>query len=69
MNSRQKLDMALAYAHMTKAELARRIGCTPQLLSYKLKNDKLYTEDWEKIGKAIGADIDIIIAFADGTKI
>ena len=69
MNTRQKIEMALGYVHMSKAALARRIGWTAQMLHARLASGKLSAEDWQRIGEAIGADIDTVISFPDGTKI
>ena len=69
MSNRQKIEMALAYIHMTKAELARRIGWTPQMLQGRLESGKFTEADWARIGEAIGAKVETSIIFPDGTKI
>ena len=46
MTAKQLVDMALAYAGMSKSELARRLNWSPQLLSKRLNTGKFSVEEW-----------------------
>lgn len=65
----QKLKMALAYAGVSQAELARRIGTTPPNLNQKVKRNTLTKEEMEQIAAAIGGTWRAEFVFADGTAI
>jgi hypothetical protein len=62
--------MALAYQGIPNAELARRLGWSPQLLNKRLSTGKFTVDEWEEIGKAIGAEPRVVsFRFPDGTII
>jgi len=70
----QKLSQALGYLGMSQADLARKMygadSASPaQRLSSKLKTAKYSQEDFDMIGRAIGAEIEISIKFPDGKTI
>lgn len=65
----QKLKMALAYAGVSQAELARRIGTTPPNLNQKVKRNTLTKEEMEQIATALGGTWRAEFVFADGTAI
>lgn len=69
MTARQKIEMALAYQHMSNADLARKLGWSPQLLNKRLNTGKFSLEEWDVIGAAIGAKADVRFVFSDGTQI
>ena len=69
MIARQIIEMALGYAQLSKTDLAARLGWSPQLLNKRLNTGKFTVEEWEQIGKAIGADCRIIFQFPDGKEI
>ncbi|MBR4472539.1 MAG: hypothetical protein IKS55_02770 [Oscillospiraceae bacterium] len=69
MTARQIIEMALAYASLTKADLALRLGWSPQLLNKRLNTGKFSVEEWEQIGKAIGANCRIAFTFPDGKEV
>lgn len=69
MTVKQLIDMACAYSGMSKAELARNAGWSPQTLSNRINTGKFSIEDWEKIGNAMGATVKIVIEFPDGKRI
>lgn len=69
MTVKQLIDMACAYSGMSKADVARCAGWSPQTLSNRIKTGKFSMEDWRKIGNALGATIKIVIEFPDGRKI
>lgn len=67
MNIEQKIKMALAYAGISQAELARRLGTTPSNLNQKIKRNTLTMEDMEKIAQAMGGNWKAEFDFPDGT--
>lgn len=69
MTVKQLIDMACAYSGMSKADLARNAGWSPQTLSNRINTGKFSMEDWEKIGEALGASVKIVIEFPDGKRI
>ena len=69
MTVKQLIDMACAYSSMSKADLARNAGWSPQTLSNRINTGKFSMEDWEKIGNALGATVKIVIEFPDGKRI
>ena len=69
MTVKQLIDMACAYSGISKADLARNAGWSPQSLSNRISTGKFSMEDWGTIGKALGAKVKITIEFPDGKKI
>lgn len=69
MTALQLIEMAVAHQHISKAELARRLGWSPQLLSKRLKTAKFTVEEWEEIAKALGGEFKYGISFGDGDTI
>lgn len=66
MDFRQKLTLALVYRGMSQADLARKIGISPQNLSYKLKTARMSESDLEMIAEAIGCKIEQVFTFDMG---
>ena len=69
MTVKQLIDMACAYSGISKADLARNAGWSPQSLSNRISTGKFSMEDLDTIGKALGAKVKITIEFPDGKKI
>ena len=46
--------VACARAGITQAELARRMGMTPQLLHGRLKTGRITLEEWDAMARALG---------------
>lgn len=69
MTAKQKIVMALAYAELTQAELARRLGMQPQLLNQRMATGRFTIDEWEKIAEAIGAKLDIAFVFEKGVRV
>ena len=69
MTARQVVEMALAYCGISNAELARRLGWSPQLLNKRLNTGKFTMEEWEQIGEALGASAKLSFTFPDGKTI
>lgn len=64
-----KIKMAEAYAKVSEADLARRLGKTPQAFGQRMKTGKFSSEDLESIAAALGAEVKITFTFPDGTVI
>ena len=69
MTTKQLIEMAIGYAGITKADLARKLGWSPQTLSNRINTGKFSVEEWEQIGEAIGASTQITFTFPDGKTI
>lgn len=69
MTAKQLIEMACAYAGMSKADLARNLGWSPQTLSNRLNTEKFTVEEWQQIGQALGATAQIVFTFPDGKEI
>lgn len=69
MTIEQKIKMALSYAGMSQAELARRIGTTPSNLNQKVKRNTITKEEMEEIATALGGRWKAEFVFEDGTVI
>lgn len=69
MTIEQKIKMALAYADISQAELARRIETTPSNLNQKIKRNTLTMEDMEKIAEVLGGKWRAEFIFPNGTVI
>jgi len=69
MSTEQKIKMALAFKGISQAELARRIGTTPQNFNIKLKKNTLTNKDLEQIAAALGGIWRAEFVFDDGTVI
>lgn len=64
-----KIKLAEAYAKISEAELARRIGTTSQAFGQRMKTGKFSSEDLNKIATAFGAEFVCSFRFPDGTSI
>lgn len=69
MDISTKIKLALTYAKISEAELARRIGTSSQALGQRLKTGKFTSQEIEKIASAIDAEYIYIFKFTDGTEI
>ena len=69
MTTEQMIKMALSYAQMSQAELARRLNMNASNLYRRIKRNTLTREDIEKIASAIGCTFECHLVFPDGTKI
>ncbi|MCI8494004.1 winged helix-turn-helix domain-containing protein [Anaerotruncus colihominis] len=69
MTVRQLVEMAVAYAGISNAELARRLGWSQQLLNKRMNTGKFSMEDWENVAEALGAKAKICFVFPDGKEV
>lgn len=61
--------MACTAAGITKTELGKRIGLSQSAFSQRLKTGKFSDQDFEAMGKALGAKYFSGFIFPDGTEI
>lgn len=66
---KEKLNMALAKAGMSQAELARRLKTSPSNLNQKVNRNTLTMEDMEKIAAILGNKWVVRFEYEDGTII
>ena len=69
MTARQIIEMGVAYSQITNAELARRLGWSPQLLNKRMNTGKFTVDEWGQIANALGAMPKIGFVFPDGREI
>lgn len=69
MECRQFIKIALATAGITAAELAARLGWSPQTMSNRLITGKFTIDEWQRIAVALGADFLIGFKFPDGKSV
>lgn len=69
MDITSKIRMALAYRHMSEADLARRIGTSPSAFNQRMKTGKFSSSELEKIAAAMGAVYEATFTFPDGTRV
>ena len=69
MTAKQLVAAAASYAGISRAEVARRLGTTPQQLDSKLKIGKISLDEWDRIMNAIGAEFSVTVKFPDGREI
>lgn len=67
MTVEQKVKMALSYAGISQAELARRIGQTTSNLNQKIKRGTLTNEEMSEIANVLGCKWRAEFVFPDGT--
>lgn len=67
MTAKQIIEMALAYNGMSKAELAEKVGWSRQALNARVNTGKFSLEEWDAIGAAMGATVQMTFKFPDGT--
>ena len=69
MDFSTKIRMGEAVAKMSEAELARKIGTTPQAFNQRVKTGKFKYEELESIASALGAELVLKFRFSDGTEV
>lgn len=69
MTIKQKIKMALGYAGISQAELARRVEMTPSNFSQKLQRDTFTLEEMERIAAALGGEWRAEFVFPGGIAI
>ena len=69
MDISTKIKLAMAYAGIKEAELARRLGTSPQAFGQRMKNGLFSVAELEKIAVALGAEYNNFFQFSDGQQI
>ena len=69
MDISKKIKAAEAYAGISEAEHARKMGTSSQAWGQRLKTGKFSSEDLEKIADTMGAKVILEFRFTDGTAI
>ena len=69
MECKQFVKIAAATAGITQAELASRLGWSPQLLNNRMNTGKFTLEEWQRIAAALGADLLIGFQFPNGKSV
>ena len=69
MDMERKINAALSYAGINKAELARRMGTTPQALGSKIKRGMMPVDEVERMAEKMGCKWVAYFEFDDGLKI
>lgn len=69
MKCKQFVKIATATAGITQAELAGRLGWSPQTMSNRLITGKFSLDEWQRIAAALGADLLIGFQFPDGKQV
>lgn len=65
----QKIDMACAYAGISKAELSRKLGYkTPQSFQTRYNTGKFTQEELAKIAEVTGGKYISLFEYPDGTS-
>lgn len=59
MNTREYIKLCCVRRNITEAELARRMGQTPQNINNKYKRNTFKVSELEKIADALGATLSI----------
>ena len=69
MDIKKHIQMAMAYADVTEAELARRMGyASQQALHKRLRTARFSQQDLDRIAEALGCTFNFEFIFPDGTK-
>lgn len=69
MTLQQKITIARDIANITQAQLAERLGISPQSLSKRLKTGKFTDKELENIATILGCEYRAGFYFPDGSKV
>jgi len=69
MELTKKLKMAMLEMDVNQVELAKRIGSNQPNLSAKMCSGKYRIEEYEKLVKAIGCELEVNIILPNGKKL
>ncbi len=69
MNIAEKIRLVCAKFNISQAELARRIGTSPQNFNSKMKRGSFSLNDLTDIADAVGVEFEFGFKFLDGTVI
>ncbi len=69
MDMAKKIKLAETYANMSEAEVARKLGKSPQAFGQRVRTGKFTSQELEEIAWAMGAKFVCHFEFPDGEKI
>lgn len=69
MNIPKKIKLATAYAGISEAELARRVGSSSQAFGQRMKTGKFSSAELDKIAEALGAEFVCAFKFPNGDEV
>lgn len=69
MTISEQISVLCVRSHISKAELARRIGQSPQSFSAKLKRESFTINDLELIAQAVGVSFERSFILNNGERI
>jgi len=69
MTISEHIRVLCARINISQAELARRVGQSPQSFSAKMKRESFNVGELEKIADAAGSEFQYHFAFGNGEKI
>ncbi len=69
MNIPKKIKLATAYAGISEAELARRLGSSSQAFGQRMKTGKFSSAELDKIAEALGAEFVCAFKFPNGDEV
>ena len=64
----EQIKMACIHANVTQAEIAQKVGMSPQSFYNRLKTGKFTREELTTIGNALGAEYISCFRFPDGLE-
>lgn len=68
MNLSKKLKIAMLEMDVTQVELAKRVGQNQGNLSAKMVADNFRVNEFEKLVKALGCELEVKIKLPDGRE-
>lgn len=69
MNISEQIKILCVRSNISSAELARRIGVSPQSLSAKMKRESFTVEDLDEIADAVGASFVRKFVLSNGEEV
>lgn len=69
MTISEQIKILCVRSNISAAELARRMGQTPQNFNSKMKRESFTVSDLEKIGNAVGASFERNFILDNGEKV
>lgn len=64
----EQIKTAAIHGNITLAEVAKKVGMSPQSFSNRMKTGKFTKKELNEIGKALGAEYISYFKFSDGSK-
>lgn len=64
----EQIKTAAIHGNITLAEVAKKVGMSPQSFSNRMKTGKFTRNELDEIGKALGAEYISCFRFPDGSE-